>query len=102
MPIPSFKPQFPGMVEHSHKADLQSLLSGRSLFSSQLSQHFLRAGPGAFPVGPAGNPLYSIPSTGAIFSVFNVPKKNSPAFVNVATKKKLEDFKQCEVLYSFC
>ncbi|XP_078789454.1 centrosomal protein of 192 kDa isoform X4 [Oryzias latipes] len=64
VPIPSFKPQFPGMVEHSHKADLQSLLSGRSLLSSQLSQHFLRAGPGAFPVGPAGNPLYSIPSTG--------------------------------------
>uniref|UniRef100_A0A3B3D6E5 Centrosomal protein 192 n=1 Tax=Oryzias melastigma TaxID=30732 RepID=A0A3B3D6E5_ORYME len=62
VPIPSFKPQFPGMAELSHKADLQSLLSGHSLFSSQLPQHFLRAG--AFPVGPTGNPLYSVPSTG--------------------------------------
>ncbi|XP_024120466.1 centrosomal protein of 192 kDa, partial [Oryzias melastigma] len=50
------------MAELSHKADLQSLLSGHSLFSSQLPQHFLRAG--AFPVGPTGNPLYSVPSTG--------------------------------------
>ncbi|XP_068998191.1 centrosomal protein of 192 kDa isoform X2 [Embiotoca jacksoni] len=68
VPIPSFKPQCPGMVNLPHQGDMQSLLAGRSLFNSQLAQQYLGPEaplhPGAFHVGAAGNHLYSVSSTG--------------------------------------
>ncbi|KAF6729621.1 Centrosomal protein of 192 kDa [Oryzias melastigma] len=93
VPIPSFKPQFPGMAELSHKADLQSLLSGHSLFSSQLPQHFLRAG--AFPVGPTGNPLYSVPSTG-IQSSDVMMRGGPPSSTGIAAQTSLSLFNPSE------
>lgn len=41
VPIPSFKPQPPGMVDRPPKGDLQMLCSGRPLFTPQLPQHYL-------------------------------------------------------------
>ncbi|XP_037836225.1 centrosomal protein of 192 kDa isoform X2 [Kryptolebias marmoratus] len=68
VPIPSFKPQCPGMMDLPHKGDIQSLLDRRSLVTSQLPLQYLGPDapphPGAFHVGPAGNTLYSVSSTG--------------------------------------
>ncbi|KAM3873483.1 LOW QUALITY PROTEIN: centrosomal protein of 192 kDa [Diretmus argenteus] len=62
VPISSFKPQGPGMV------DVQSLLAGRSIFSSQLAQQYLGSEPpllpGAYHMGRTGNGLYSVSSSG--------------------------------------
>ncbi|KAM7382415.1 hypothetical protein PAMP_002143 [Pampus punctatissimus] len=41
VPIPSFKPQCPGLIDLPHQWDIQSLLVGRSLFNSQLAQQYL-------------------------------------------------------------
>ncbi|MEQ2200665.1 hypothetical protein XENOCAPTIV_001445, partial [Xenoophorus captivus] len=62
--IPGLKPQCPGMVDLPHKGDIQSLLTRRTLVSSQLPLQYL--GPeaplhsGAFHLGPSGNRLYSV------------------------------------------
>lgn len=65
-PIPSCKPPCPGMMDLPHKGDIQSLLTRRSFVNSQLPLQYL--GPEAalhpFHVGPAGNTLYSMSSTG--------------------------------------
>ncbi|XP_047455217.1 centrosomal protein of 192 kDa isoform X2 [Mugil cephalus] len=65
-PIPSFKPQCPGIIPH--QGDIQSLLAGRSLFNPQLAQHYLGPDapllPAAYHVGATGNGLYSMSSTG--------------------------------------
>ncbi|XP_041845085.1 centrosomal protein of 192 kDa isoform X2 [Melanotaenia boesemani] len=70
VPIPSFKPQCPGLIDLSHKGNIQSLLTGRPLISSQLPQLYLGSEaslhPGTFHVGPPGNALYSVSSTGPI------------------------------------
>lgn len=69
--IPSFKPQCPGMIDLSHKGDLQSLLTRRSLVNSQLPLQYLGPEaplhPGAFHVGPAGSNLYTVASTGMLY-----------------------------------
>ncbi|XP_061571947.1 centrosomal protein of 192 kDa [Cololabis saira] len=63
VPIPSFKPQYAGM-NLSHKGDIQSLLNGHPLYSSQPPQQYLG------PEGPVqsgafqGNALFTAPSTG--------------------------------------
>lgn len=72
VPVPSFKPQCPGMVDLSHKGDLQSLLSRRSLVNAQLPLQYLGPEaplhPGAFHMGPAGSSLYTVASTGMFHS----------------------------------
>lgn len=71
VPIPSFKPQCPGLIDLPHQGDMQSLLVGRSLFNSQLAQQYL--GPeaqlhsGAYHVGATGNGLYGVSSSGMSF-----------------------------------
>lgn len=72
-PIPSFKPQCLGLMDLPHKADIQCVLTRRSLVNSQLPLQY--SGPEAalhpFHVGPAGNTLYSMSSTGKFdFSLF--------------------------------
>ncbi|XP_055021351.1 centrosomal protein of 192 kDa, partial [Boleophthalmus pectinirostris] len=67
VPIPSFKPQCSGLVDLPSQGDLQSLLTGRSLFMSQLPQRYL--GPEA-ALHPSvyhlktGNDLYGVPPSG--------------------------------------
>ncbi|XP_049439243.1 centrosomal protein of 192 kDa isoform X2 [Epinephelus fuscoguttatus] len=41
VPIPSFKPQCAGLIDLPHQGDMQSLLTGRSLFNSHLAQQYL-------------------------------------------------------------
>lgn len=69
VPIPSFKPQYTGMINLSHKGDIQSLFTGHTLFNSQPPQQYL--GPegqsGAFHV-PTGNALFRSSSTGMYFT----------------------------------
>ena len=69
VPIPSFKPQYTGMINFDQKGDIQSLLTGHSLFNSQPAQQYL--GPegqsGAFHV-PTGNALFRASSTGMHFT----------------------------------
>ncbi|XP_040900614.1 centrosomal protein of 192 kDa isoform X2 [Toxotes jaculatrix] len=68
VPIPSFKPQCSGLVDLPHQGDMQNLLTGHSLYNSQLAQQYLRSEaplhPGAYHVGTTGNGLYSVSSTG--------------------------------------
>ncbi|XP_063735024.1 centrosomal protein of 192 kDa isoform X2 [Eleginops maclovinus] len=68
VPIPSFKPQCAGLIDPPHQGDIQSLLAGRSLFTSQLAQQYLGPEaplhPGAYHVGATGNGLFSVSSTG--------------------------------------
>ncbi|XP_016526111.1 centrosomal protein of 192 kDa isoform X2 [Poecilia formosa] len=68
--IPGFKPQCPSMVDLSHKGDVQSILTRRSLVSSPLPLQFLGADAqlhsGAFHMGPPGNGLYNMSSTGSL------------------------------------
>lgn len=63
--IPGFKPRCPSMVDLSHKGDVQSVLTRRSLVSSPLPLQFLGADAqlhsGAFHMG---NCLYNMSSTG--------------------------------------
>lgn len=67
VPIPSFKPQCPGTIDLPHQGDVQSLLTGRALFNSQLAQQYL--GPEA-PLHPAAyvgateSGLYTVASAG--------------------------------------
>ncbi|XP_030605186.1 centrosomal protein of 192 kDa [Archocentrus centrarchus] len=67
VPIPSFKPQCPGMIDLPHQGDVQSLLAGRALLNTQLAQQYL--GPEtplhlAAYVGAPGSSLYSMTSAG--------------------------------------
>ncbi|XP_070768017.1 centrosomal protein of 192 kDa [Enoplosus armatus] len=68
VPIPSFKPQCAGLIDLPHQGDMHSLLTGRSLFNSQLAQQYLGPEaplhPGAYHVGATGNGLFSVTSTG--------------------------------------
>lgn len=67
VPIPSFKPHCPGTIDLPHQGDVQSLLTGRALFNSQLAQQYL--GPEA-PLHPAAyvgateSGLYTVASAG--------------------------------------
>ncbi|XP_053182298.1 centrosomal protein of 192 kDa [Scomber japonicus] len=67
VPIPSFKPQCPGLIDLPHQGDMQSLLVGRSLFNSQLAQQYLgpesQLHPGAYHVGSTANGLYGMPNS---------------------------------------
>ncbi|KAG7223524.1 hypothetical protein INR49_015464 [Caranx melampygus] len=70
VPIPSFKPQCAaGLIDLPHQGDIQSLLTGRSLYNSQLAQQYLGSEaplhPSAFHLGTTGNGLYSVSSTSA-------------------------------------
>lgn len=75
MPISSFKPLGPGLVDMPHHGGMPpSLLTGRSLFSSQLAQQYLGGPeaplhPGTYHTGATGNGLYTVTSTG--MSPFN-------------------------------
>ncbi|XP_044065404.1 centrosomal protein of 192 kDa isoform X2 [Siniperca chuatsi] len=68
VPIPSFKPQCAGLIDLPHQGDMQSLLTGRSLFNSHLAQQYLGPEaplhPGAYHVGATGNGLFGVSSTG--------------------------------------
>lgn len=69
VPIPSFKPQCAaGLIDLPHQGDMQSLLTARSLYNSQLAQQYLGSDaplhPSAFHLGTTGNGLYSVSSTG--------------------------------------
>ncbi|XP_035802018.2 centrosomal protein of 192 kDa isoform X3 [Amphiprion ocellaris] len=70
VPIHSFKSQCPGMIDLPHQGDMQSLLTGRSLFNSQLPQQYLgpeaQLHPSVYHVGATGNDLYSVTSTGIL------------------------------------
>ncbi|XP_035765879.1 centrosomal protein of 192 kDa, partial [Neolamprologus brichardi] len=81
VPIPSFKPQCPGTIDLPHQGDVQSLLTGRALFNSQLAQQYL--GPEA-PLHPAAyvgateSGLYTVASNPESFMVwvhFKAPQK---------------------------
>ncbi|XP_067365426.1 centrosomal protein of 192 kDa isoform X1 [Channa argus] len=67
VPIPSFKPQCTGLIDLPHQGHVQSLLSGRSLFNSQLAQQYLGSEaplhPGTYHIG-TGNGVYNVSSTG--------------------------------------
>ncbi|CAL9705251.1 unnamed protein product [Knipowitschia caucasica] len=62
VPIASFKPQRSGLVDLPPQGDLQSLLAGRPLFTSQLPQQYLGSEaalhPGVYQM-KTGNGLYS-------------------------------------------
>ncbi|XP_071324472.1 centrosomal protein of 192 kDa isoform X3 [Trachinotus anak] len=67
MPIPSFKPQCAGLIDLPQQGDVQSLLTGHSLYNSKLAQQYLGSEvplhPGAYHVGTTGNGLYSTPNS---------------------------------------
>ncbi|XP_039973029.1 centrosomal protein of 192 kDa isoform X2 [Xiphias gladius] len=67
VPIPSFKPQCAGLIDLPHQGDMQSLLTGRSLYNSQLAQKYLGSEapihPGSYHMGTTGNGLYSTPNS---------------------------------------
>ncbi|XP_033836327.1 centrosomal protein of 192 kDa [Periophthalmus magnuspinnatus] len=66
VPIPSFKPQCSGLVDLPPQGDLQSLLAGRSLFTSHLPQQYLGPEVALHPSVyhmKAGNGLYGVPSS---------------------------------------
>ncbi|KAM8735217.1 centrosomal protein of 192 kDa isoform 1-T3 [Acanthopagrus schlegelii] len=68
VPIPSFKPQCGGLIDLPQQGDTQSLLTGRSLFNSQLAHQYLAPEallhPASYHVGASGNSLFSMSSTG--------------------------------------
>ncbi|XP_028281383.1 centrosomal protein of 192 kDa isoform X2 [Parambassis ranga] len=68
VPIPSFKPQCPGMINLPHQEDMQSLLAGHPLFNPPLAQQYQRPEaplhPSAYHMGTTGNGVYSVSSTG--------------------------------------
>ncbi|XP_015804836.1 centrosomal protein of 192 kDa isoform X2 [Nothobranchius furzeri] len=68
VPVPSFKPPCSGVIDLPHKEDIQSLLSRRSLVNAQIPLQYLGPDvplhPGAFHVGPTGNGVYGVSSTG--------------------------------------
>lgn len=74
IPIPGLKPQCASSIDLPHQGDVQSLLAGRSLFNSQLNQHYLGPEvpmhPGGYHVGAAGNSLFGVSSTGWPFLFF--------------------------------
>ncbi|XP_075896846.1 centrosomal protein of 192 kDa isoform X3 [Nelusetta ayraudi] len=75
IPIPGLKPQCASLIDLPHQGDVQSLLAGRSLFNSQLPQHYLGPEvpmhPGGYHVGATGNSLFRMSSTG-------IPNSNLP------------------------
>uniref|UniRef100_A0A8D3AEX9 Centrosomal protein 192 n=1 Tax=Scophthalmus maximus TaxID=52904 RepID=A0A8D3AEX9_SCOMX len=64
VPIPSFKAQCAGLIDLPHQGDVQSLLTGRSLYNSQLAQQYLGSDAPLHPSAYPGNGLYSMSSTG--------------------------------------
>ncbi|XP_072317794.1 centrosomal protein of 192 kDa isoform X2 [Eucyclogobius newberryi] len=67
VPIPSFKPHCTGLVDLPPQGDLQSLLAGRSLFTSQLPQQYFGPEAALHPSlyhTKTGNGLYGVPSPG--------------------------------------
>ncbi|KAM3614616.1 uncharacterized protein V6R79_016875 [Siganus canaliculatus] len=70
--IPSFKSQCTGRMDLPHQADMQSLLTGRSLFTSQLPQQYVAPEaplhPSSYHVGSTGNGLFGVSSTGVLTS----------------------------------
>ena len=71
VPIPSFKPQCGSLIDLPQQGDMQSLLTGRSLFNSQLAHQYLAPEallhPASYHVGASGNSLFSMSSTGMSF-----------------------------------
>ncbi|XP_028327501.1 centrosomal protein of 192 kDa isoform X4 [Gouania willdenowi] len=64
VPIPSFKPQCPAVIDLPNQGDLQSLLIGRSLYNPQLARQYLGTdAPGSYNVGAVGNEVYAVSST---------------------------------------
>uniref|UniRef100_A0A8C5GIS4 Centrosomal protein 192 n=1 Tax=Gouania willdenowi TaxID=441366 RepID=A0A8C5GIS4_GOUWI len=67
VPIPSFKPQCPAVIDLPNQGDLQSLLIGRSLYNPQLARQYLGTdAPGSYNVGAVGNEVYAVSSTGQV------------------------------------
>ncbi|XP_030015158.1 centrosomal protein of 192 kDa isoform X1 [Sphaeramia orbicularis] len=71
VPIPSFKPQCSGLVDLPHQGDMQSLLTGHSLFTPQMAQQFMGPEASLHPSvyhmgahGVLGNNRYGMPSSG--------------------------------------
>uniref|UniRef100_A0A665TA93 Centrosomal protein 192 n=1 Tax=Echeneis naucrates TaxID=173247 RepID=A0A665TA93_ECHNA len=83
VPFPSFKPQCAGLIDLPHKGDVQTLLSGCSIYNSQISQQYLGSEaplhPGTYHVGTTGNGLYTV-STTAIMITFFVSLAIFPIF----------------------
>lgn len=77
IPIPGIKPQCASLIDLPHQGDVQSLLAGRSLYNSQLNQHYLGPEvpmhPGGYHVGAAGNSLFGVSSTGWPFFLHFLP-----------------------------
>lgn len=71
VPIPNFKAT--GLIDLPHQGDMQSILTARSLFNSQLAQQYLApeaaVHPGAYHAGTLGNGLFAVSSTGMSFSL---------------------------------
>lgn len=69
VPVPSFKAA--GLFDLPHQGDVQTLLSTRSYFNSQLAQQYLPPDapvhPGAYHAGTLGNGLFAVSSTGTSF-----------------------------------
>lgn len=69
VPVPSFKAA--GLFDLPHQGDMQTLLSTRSYFNSQLAQQYLPPDapvhPGAYHTGTLGNGLFAVSSTGTSF-----------------------------------
>ncbi|XP_026149203.1 centrosomal protein of 192 kDa isoform X2 [Mastacembelus armatus] len=68
VPIPSFKPQCAGLIDLPQQGNVQSLLTGSSVYNSQLGHQYLgseaRLHPHAYHARTTGGSLYSVPSTG--------------------------------------
>nr|XP_020462386.1 LOW QUALITY PROTEIN: centrosomal protein of 192 kDa [Monopterus albus] len=68
VPIPSFKPQCAGLIDLPRQGSMQSLLTGCSVYNSQLGQQYLGSEaplpPRAYHVATTGSDLYSVSSTG--------------------------------------
>lgn len=69
VPVPNFKAA--GLFDLPHQGDMQTLLSTRSYFNSQLAQQYFPPDapvhPGAYHAGPLGNGLFAVSSTGMSF-----------------------------------
>lgn len=76
MPIPGLKPQCANLIDLPYQGDVQSLLAGRSLFNSQLNQHYrgpeVPMHPAGYHVGAAGNSVFGVSSTGWPFFVYYI------------------------------
>nr|XP_020494183.1 centrosomal protein of 192 kDa [Labrus bergylta] len=66
VPIPSFKPQCPGLIDLPHQRDVQSLPTGHPVFNPQLTQQYLGPEASLHPgvYHGTGTGLFSMSSTG--------------------------------------